>query len=91
MMNRDGKIYALLATARIANVPSVASNLGVGVLLGSLDVGGGFSLPWTRMIAAVLFYVAGTFRNDWAALEWDMVNRPDTALPRGVFLERWFL
>lgn len=90
-MNRDGKIYALLATARIANVPSVASNLGVGVLLGSLDVGGGFSWPWTLMIAAVLFYVAGNFLNDWADLEWDMVNRPERALPRGLFLEREYL
>ena len=53
-MNRDGKLYALLATARIANVPSVVSNLGVGVLLGSLDAGEKFSWPWTLMMAAVL-------------------------------------
>jgi hypothetical protein len=84
-MNRDGKTYALLATARIANVPSVVSNLGVGVLLGSLDAGDGFSWPWALMVAAVLFYVAGNFLNDWADWGWDVEYRPERALPRGLF------
>lgn len=84
-MNKEGKLYALLATARIANVPSVVSNLGVGVLLGSLDTGADFSWPWTLMIAAVLFYVGGNFFNDWADREWDRGNRPERALPRGLF------
>ena len=56
-MNKEGKLYALLATARIANVPSVVSNLCVGVLLGSLETGGDFSWPWGLMIAALLFYI----------------------------------
>ena len=90
-MNKEGKIYALLATARIANVPSVVSNLGVGVLLGSLDTGEGFSWPWFLTIAAVLFYVAGNFLNDWADREWDMGNRPERALPRGFFRPREYL
>lgn len=90
-VNRDGKIYALLATARIANVPSVVSNLGVGVLLGSLNNGGDFSWPWLLMIAAVAFYVAGNFLNDWADREWDMANRPERALPRGLFRAHHYL
>lgn len=90
-MNKEGKIYALLATARIANVPSVVSNLGVGVLLGSLGTGGDFSWPWTLMVAAVLFYVAGNFLNDWADREWDRVNRPERALPRGLFGSHQYL
>jgi 4-hydroxybenzoate polyprenyltransferase len=84
-VNKEGKTYALLATARIANVPSVVSNLGVGVLLGSLDTGADFSWPWGLMVAAVLFYVAGNFLNDWADREWDAGHRPERALPRGVF------
>ena len=84
-MNKEGKLYALLATARIANVPSVVSNLGVGVLLGSLGTGGDFSWPWALTLAAVLFYVSGNFLNDWADREWDIVNRPERALPRGLF------
>ena len=90
-MNRKGKIYALLATARIANVPSVVSNLGVGVLLGSIEAGADFSWPWLLMIAAVLFYVAGNFFNDWADREWDAVNRPERALPRGMFSAKAYL
>ena len=84
-MNKEGKVYALLATARIANVPSVVSNLGVGVLLGSLDTGEDFSWPWFLTIAAVLFYVGGNFFNDWADREWDTANRPERSLPRGLF------
>ena len=90
-MNKEGKLYALLATARIANVPSVVSNLGVGVLLGSLDTGGDFSWPWALTLAAVLFYVSGNFLNDWADREWDIVNRPERALPRGLFWPHQYL
>ena len=90
-MNKEGKLYALLATARIANVPSVVSNLSVGVLLGSLGTGEGFSWPWTLMIAAVLFYVSGNFLNDWADREWDVQHRPERALPRGLFGSRFYL
>ena len=90
-MNKEGKLYALLATARIANVPSVVSNLGVGVLLGSLGTGGDFSWPWALTLAAVLFYVSGNFLNDWADREWDIVNRPERALPRGLFWPHQYL
>ena len=90
-MKPGTKLHALLATARIANVPSVVSNLGVGVLLGSVETGADFSWPWTLMIAAVLFYVAGNFLNDWADREWDAVNRPERALPRGMFSAKAYL
>jgi 4-hydroxybenzoate polyprenyltransferase len=90
-VNKEGKLYALLATARIANVPSVVSNLGVGVLLGSLGTGGDFSWPWALTLAAVLFYVSGNFLNDWADREWDIVNRPERALPRRLFWPHQYL
>jgi 4-hydroxybenzoate polyprenyltransferase len=90
-VNKEGKLYALLATARIANVPSVVSNLGVGVLLGSLGTGVDFTWPWGLMVAAVLFYVSGNFLNDWADREWDIVNRPERALPRGLFWPHQYL
>jgi hypothetical protein len=79
------RIHALLATARIANVPSVVSNLGVGVLLGSLGSGDGFSWPWLLTLAAVLFYVGGNFLNDFRDRDWDRENRPERALPSGLF------
>ena len=90
-MNREGKLYALLATARIANVPSVVSNLGAGVLLGSLAAGDEFAWPWPLMIAAILFYVSGNFLNDWADREWDIKHRPERALPRRLFLPHEYL
>lgn len=83
----ESKIRALLATARIANVPSVVSNLSVGILLGSIHDGGDFAWPWWLMVAAVLFYVSGNFLNDWWDKDWDKENRPERALPRGMFSE----
>jgi 4-hydroxybenzoate polyprenyltransferase len=81
----DCKIHALLATARIANVPSVVSNLGVGILLGVYEGGIVFFWPWGLMVAAVLFYISGNFLNDWMDRDWDKEKRPERALPRGMF------
>ncbi|WP_411825975.1 UbiA family prenyltransferase [Luteolibacter sp. AS25] len=89
-MNKEGKIYALLATARMANVPSVVSNLGVGVLLGYAAGGDQFRWPWLLMVAAILFYVGGNFLNDWKDSKWDAVNRPERALPRGLFSSKCY-
>jgi 4-hydroxybenzoate polyprenyltransferase len=87
----ESKIHVLLATARIANVPSVVSNLGVGILLGSIHDGSEFSWPWALMVAAVLFYVSGNFLNDWMDRDWDREQRPERALPRGMFLPKTYL
>ncbi|MES2981845.1 MAG: UbiA family prenyltransferase [Verrucomicrobiota bacterium] len=81
----ESKIHALLATARIANVPSVVSNLGVGILLGSIHDGSKFAWPWGLMVAAMLFYVSGNFLNDWWDRDWDKEKRPERALPQGMF------
>ena len=90
-MKSGTKIHALLSTARIANVPSVVSNLGVGVLLGSIEAGADFSWPWLLTLAAVLFYVSGNFLNDWADREWDKEKRPERALPQGIFSANAYL
>lgn len=80
-----GKIRALLATARIANVPSVVSNTAVGVLLAGGFAAQGLDWPWALFLACVMFYVAGNFFNDWADRHWDRHHRPERALPRGLF------
>lgn len=85
------KIHGLLATARVANVPSVLSNLGVGVFLGSVAADGDFEWPWLLSLAVVLFYVTGNFLNDWADRDWDREHRPERALPQGMFLARSYL
>ncbi|MFD2255961.1 UbiA family prenyltransferase [Luteolibacter algae] len=90
-MKSDSKIIALLATARIANVPSVLSNLGVGVLLGSIQNGASFQWPWLLSLAAILFYICGNFFNDWADRDWDRIHRPERALPQGMFSANSYL
>jgi heme O synthase-like polyprenyltransferase len=89
-MNRSGKIHALLSTARVANIPSVVSNVWLGVAVASY-LGGwcSFSEPWAAAarlaLAGVLLYISGNFLNDWADRAWDLKNRPERALPRGLF------
>lgn len=90
-MNRSGKLHALLSTARVANIPSVVSNVWLGIALAMVFGGtaGDRILPWFTFfqlsVAGVALYVAGNFLNDWMDREWDAVNRPERALPRGIF------
>lgn len=89
-MNPAGKFHALLATSRIANVPSVVSNVWLGVAVAALSGGWAtFETPWAAAaqlaLAGVLIYVAGNFLNDWMDRAWDAKNRPERALPRGLF------
>jgi tryptophan-rich sensory protein len=98
-MNESANVRALLSTARIANVPSVASNVTVGVVLGTLAVtDSGRQMPSTPsmlavilVVAGVLLYVGGNFLNDWMDRSWDAVHRPERALPRGLFPPVWYL
>lgn len=89
-MNRNGKLHALLSTARVANVPSVVSNVWVGVVLGAWHSHGGLkNFPWPKAgylaTAGVLLYIGGNFLNDWMDRGWDAKHRPERALPRGLF------
>ena len=95
-MNRSGKLHALLATARVANVPSVVSNVVLGMVLGILHSdSAAIDIPLPRvamlLVAAVLLYVSGNFLNDWADRKWDVAHRPERALPRGLFSGRTYL
>jgi 4-hydroxybenzoate polyprenyltransferase len=89
-VNRDAKIRALLATARVANVPSVVSNVFLGGVIGVFASDAAFVVLSLREVlapclAGVLLYVAGNFLNDWADRDWDARRRPERALPRGMF------
>lgn len=86
----NGKLHAWLATARIANVPSVVSNVWFGVALGA------FHWSWQSdrvlltqgallSLAGVFLYLGGNFLNDWHDREWDERHRPERALPQGIF------
>ncbi len=88
-MNRSGKLHALLSTARVANIPSVISNVWLGLAVGMLTTGTPPDAAGSALIllplAGVLLYVSGNFFNDWMDRSWDVSHRPERALPRGLF------
>ncbi|RYD36314.1 MAG: hypothetical protein EOP87_05710, partial [Verrucomicrobiaceae bacterium] len=75
-MPHRGKLRPLLATARIANVPSVISNVWAGIAIGSVvqrwEHGG--QPVWLHALfltlAGVFLYIGGNFLNDWHDREW---------------------
>ena len=96
-MSSPGKIRALLATLRIANAPSVVSNVFLGWVLGiALAIhpdayGLASSLPFLVCLAGLLLYFAGNLANDWYDRAWDEERRPERALPSGLFKPRSYL
>ncbi len=92
-MRPHGKIHALCATARIANLPSVISNVWVGAMIHGCFVNpflDGRSMTCV-MAAGMCLYLAGNFLNDWMDRAWDSRNRPERALPRGLFTPGTYL
>jgi 4-hydroxybenzoate polyprenyltransferase len=77
----------LAASARIANLPSVISNVWMGIAIAaghSVEPG----IPWSAInliFCGILLCLGGNFLNDWADREWDAKNRPERALPRMIF------
>ena len=93
-MNRSGKLHALLATARVANLPSVVSNVWLGLAIGMVRYGTA-DVPWMEAagVAAVgvCLYLSGNFGNDWFDRDWDARHRPERGLPGGVFSPALYL
>ena len=83
-----GPLRALAATARLANLPSVVSNVWLGILLAG---GGSAAICAAITVSAVCLYLCGTFLNDWADRGWDAAHRPERALPRGLFAPAGYL
>jgi hypothetical protein len=87
-MTHPGKVRALLATARIANVPSVVSNVWVGVVVALLVIEADY-FSWLTAAAlafsGICLYISGNFFNDWYDRDWDSKDRPERALPQGYF------
>jgi len=89
-------LLALAATSRIANIPSVVSNVWVGIALGAstADWKAEGMLPLAALtlpLSGICLYVAGNFLNDWADRDWDATHRPERALPRGAFSPAFYL
>lgn len=86
------RLRALLATLRIANAPSVVSNVWLGFMVGWLQINNYWDasqMPWSRVglacIAGLSLYFAGNLANDWFDRKWDADKRPERALPSGLF------
>ncbi|KAB2638073.1 MAG: hypothetical protein DVB26_08595 [Verrucomicrobia bacterium] len=91
------KLQLLLTSARLANLPSVVSNVWLGVALG-MEVGKQWrsaASPWPAAAllgsAGCLLYVSGNFLNDWYDRHWDGRHRPERALPQAAFTPAYYL
>jgi hypothetical protein len=88
------RLRALLATLRIANAPSVVSNVWLGFMLGRILWGkgwepiGNWHAPGLLVTAGLLIYFAGNLANDWFDRSWDETRSPERALPSGLFQPR---
>lgn len=85
-MPNQGKTRALAASLRLPNLPSVWSNTLTGVAFACLiQDGDALSDVWKALVTASALYFSGNLLNDCFDIEWDRKNRPERALPRGLF------
>ena len=99
--SKMSRLLALLATLRIANAPSVVSNVWLGYITSWYLWFGSWIPLDTEMIrlqsvallcsSGLLLYFAGNLANDWYDIDWDKKRRPERALPSGVFRRRSYL
>lgn len=85
------RLLALLATGRVANLPTVWTNVLAGSLLASPSLGialSGFGLDLADFVLSCLlascFYVGGCFLGDASDARWDAEHRPDRPIPSGI-------
>lgn len=88
------KLHALLATGRVANIPTVCSNVLAGFWLSSslipayhIESFGNdmrITLVIGVMFIASMIYVAGCMLGDARDVDFDRQNRPNRPIPRGV-------
>ncbi len=79
-------LRALLATARIANVPSVVCSVWLMMLIfGYRPENERVDEYYVICLAAAFLYIAGNFLNDWMDVAWDQEHRSERAIPSGLF------
>jgi len=79
-------IKDLLAAGRIANLPTVWTNVLVGAALVMVGQTWDYSQRGRLalvMLAGSLLYVAGCFYNDYYDRHWDAEHKPERAIPSG--------
>lgn len=92
----SGRLAALGASVRLANLPSVISNIWLGVAIGAwchppTSQDSFWPTVGWLMGSGVALYGGGNFLNDWYDRHWDACHRPERALPRGLFPPGWYL
>jgi len=99
---RKPPLVDLLATARVANLPTVWTNVLVGFLLGSFagsasefEAAHGPAAYLLALLAvllsASLLHVGGCFLHDWHDAEWNGPQRPERPIPSGRLSRRFVL
>lgn len=93
MTTNKQRLIDLLAMGRVANLPTVVSNVLVGCLLGLI-----FQNNWQGLhpliapcIAGCLLYLGGCFLNDWKDSQWDAKHKPDRPIPSHRWSQRSIL
>ena len=81
-MEQDEKIKALLDLGRVANLPTVWSNVGAAWMLGG---GEHVWRVFPLIVGASLLYCGGTTLNDAVDAEFDREFRPERPIPAGTF------
>ena len=79
---KRGRLETALRLGRVSNLPTVWTNVAVGMALagiGTLPVG----LLALLAAAASLLYVGGMYLNDAFDAGWDAVHRPERPIPAG--------
>jgi hypothetical protein len=93
-MSSRHPVLLLLASTRIANLPSVVCNVWLGVAMGVFFCPPMQSCWPAALLLALsgsLLYVGGNFLNDWHDRHWDARHRPERALPLGAFTPALYL
>lgn len=90
-MIQQSKLIALLATLRTPNIPSIACNVFTGVVFAatSAPIHGWHAA--SAVSSGICLYLCGNLLNDWHDFEWDVIHRPERALPKKNFLPSTYL
>lgn len=77
----NSKLKSFLQLARLSNLPTVWSNVLVGVAIGAGDAPLSVSTTLITMLAISFFYAGGMSQNDLFDIEIDAQERPERPLP----------
>lgn len=83
------RLLDLLAMSRFANLPTVWSNVLLGILL--TPAGFQVSVFLSAALAISLLYLGGCFLNDAHDIDFDAKTRPDRPIPAGRFRQKSIL